>query len=497
MVHRVGEAQSLQSRGQGVAGQRGLHGVVAAAVHDAVAHDIHHVGVVAVATVHGVVAGATVQAFSAAAAREVVVQRVAPQLQAVGVVGADVFHVVRQAEVDVGHDGVGAFAGGLDHRRVGCGNLVGVVARQARQSAHAAFVGSGVAPEVVVGCVAHARDKGGVAQSQVLHVVRQGVGQHADRAAAVDANFVDAFASVFDGRDVQGVRHIPDRRDDDVDVIANTTSCRRHAAQRAGVEGVAQRIAHQGDIVAAIGLDFFHPAGVGDGVVHGGQDHVVAGRVADDIAHVVHGVDVIAGPAHHGVGTDAPVNAVVAGIASDGVDLCVAGGIEVGGAGQGQVFNVGRQGVRDRRVDGVGAGASLFQRRVGHVVHRIGVVARAAGQPVRAGAAVQRVVAVATKERVDAVAAVQGVVARATKQNGVHAACAAQGRAAVVGGERVIGGGAELQLGRRPGGVQRHRAQHAAGGGGGGAVHRPLGAQVGFHHAAFTVGEGVVKHQQF
>ena len=80
------------------------------------------------------------------------------------------------------------------------------------------------------------------------------------------------------------------------------------------------------------------------------------------------------------------VEDVAAGIAGNDVGVAVAGAVDVGAAGQGQVLDIGAERVADRRLHRVGAGAhgGGFRHHVAGVVDDIGVVAVAAGQGVGA-----------------------------------------------------------------------------------------------------------------
>ncbi len=66
----------------------------------------------------------------------------------------------------------------------------------------------------------------------------------------------------------------------------------------------------------------------------------------------------------------------------------VAGAVDVGGAGKGEVLDIGAERVADRRLHRIGALAGDFRDHVGGVVDAIGVVAVAADHGVGAGAAV-------------------------------------------------------------------------------------------------------------
>ena len=96
------------------------------------------------------------------------------------------------------------------------------------------------------------------------------------------------------------------------------------------------------------------------------------------VAGVVDHVGVVAGAADHGVGAGAAVERVVAAVAGEDVGERVAGAVDVGAAGQGQVLDVGAERVADRRLHRVGALVERFRHHVAGVVDDVGVVAGAA-----------------------------------------------------------------------------------------------------------------------
>ena len=73
------------------------------------------------------------------------------------------------------------------------------------------------------------------------------------------------------------------------------------------------------------------------------------------VAEVVNDVGVVAHAAAHAVGTQTTVDHVVACVAGDDVVQCIAGGIQIGAAGEYQVLHVGTQEVADAGADSVGA----------------------------------------------------------------------------------------------------------------------------------------------
>src|SRR5262245_9308633 len=155
---------------------------------------------------------------------------------------------------------------------------------------------------------------------------------------------------------------------------------------------------------------------------------------------------VVAGIADQPVVAGTAVEGVVAGAARDLVVERVAGAVEGGRAGVGEVLHVGG-GERvggERRAHLVDAGAGRFGDGLGGDVDDVDVVAGAAHHGVGAGAADQRVVAVAAVERVVAVAARDHVVAGPA--GAVEGGSAGVGEILHVGGGERVGGerGADL-----------------------------------------------------
>ena len=91
---------------------------------------------------------------------------------------------------------------------------------------------------------------------------------------------------------------------------------------------------------------------------------------------------------------------VVAKVADQHVGKRGAGGVDVGAAGQRQVFQIRREGKGDRGLHGVGASRGRFGNHIAGAVDHIDVVADTTRHGIVADAAVDRVVAVAAKDRV-------------------------------------------------------------------------------------------------
>ena len=114
---------------------------------------------------------------------------------------------------------------------------------------------------------------------------------------------------------------------------------------------------------------------------------------------------------HVGIVTGAAGENVGAGVAGENVVELVAGAVDVGAAGQGQVLDVLAEGIVDGRLHLVRAFVRVLRYRVGNVIDDVGVVAGAAVHGIAAGAAVQGVVTAAADQVVVATTADQHVVA--------------------------------------------------------------------------------------
>ena len=77
------------------------------------------------------------------------------------------------------------------------------------------------------------------------------------------------------------------------------------------------------------------------------------------------------------------------GIAGDGVDQRIAGGVGAGAAGQRQLLDIGGERVGDRALHEIDARIARFHHHVAGIVDDIGVVAAAALHVVAEQAAVQ------------------------------------------------------------------------------------------------------------
>ena len=146
------------------------------------------------------------------------------------------------------------------------------------------------------------------------------------------------------------------------------------------------------------------------------------GALADEfrrqVAGIVDDVGIVADAAHHGVGAGATIEGVVAAVAGEDVGVTVAGAVEVGGPGQGEVVDIGAEREAHRRLHEVGAFAGIFGHHVADVVDQIGVVAGTPLHGVGARAAVEDIVAAAAGERVGGGCADEGVGAAEPLQGG-------------------------------------------------------------------------------
>ena len=166
----------------------------------------------------------------------------------------------------------------------------------------------------------------------------------------------------------------------------------------------------------------------------------------DRIADIIDDVAVIAEAAGHGVSAGAAVERVVAAVAGDDVGIAVAGAVDVGAAGQGQILDVGRQRVvGERRQHRVGALVGAFRHRVQGTVDDVGVVAQTARHRVAEhaiGAAVEPVVAAVAGERIVEAAADNVLNTGDRREAGGTAEAEIDGHAAAAAGvaERVASG---------------------------------------------------------
>ena len=181
-----------------------------------------------------------------------------------------------------------------------------------------------------------------------------------------------------------------------------------------GVGQVGQRAVGQGN-----GVRFVRHRGrrrVG-GRVGVGHRHTGFGRflaVADQ--QVVAGIQIDddgigAGATDYRVGAVAALKHVIAGVANDGVVQRVAGTVDIRGAGEFQVLDVGVERIGERCLDGVVAFIGALGHRVPGVVDDIGVIAGLAAHRIGTRAAIEKVAAFATDESVFADTAHQDVVA--------------------------------------------------------------------------------------
>ena len=359
--------------------------------HHHVAHVVDDVGVVAGPPVQGVRAFQPVQHVVAGVAPEHVVHVAAGAVDAGQAGQREVFDVRAHLVPDAGDDQVASRVELLGHDVVDVVHHVGVVAQAAGHDVCARpavqAVGGVVADDQVVAFVAGAVDSRRPQEFQVFHPGGQGQ-RIGDRAS----HEVGAFAGVF--------HHLHPRVADQVGVVAEASHERVGAAAAVEqvVAGVARdevvlRVAGAAEVARALQFQVLHVGAqrVADAGAHGVGAFAV--RLADQVARVVDGVGVAASSADQGVGTQSAVDAVGPGVADDEVARLIAGGGQVGSAGQREPLDGRTQAVAHRADDLVGAFAIDFDDHVAEVVHQVGVVARAAGQGVGPGTAIQDVVA--------------------------------------------------------------------------------------------------------
>ena len=408
----AGQGQVFQLGRKG-GGQRAVHGIGAACGQFGyhIASIINGIGVVARATRHRIRAGAAVQRIVPVAAKQRVNALVAVENiiaivagQRIGIAGADdvvvgraagavqrragqgqIFDIDRQNEIDRAGHRVKTATGLLDDSVGSAVDSVAVVARAAtgRIVAGAAIDGVvavaapqnvvfGAPKQRVVAIAAVQRvDTGRTRQGVVADVAEDGVGKPV--AGAVDVRQTGQ-GQVFD---LGGQRPV-DRALHDIGA-----ACRRldRGIQDVidDVDVVADPTTHRIDIRAAV-------------------QRIVAGTAKQRV---------IAGQTVQRVGADVAGQRVVAVISGTG---------DRQGAGDDQVFNVGRQRDADRTVDRVGALGSILGHHVKRAGDDIGIVVGAAAHRVGTAAAIERIVAATAKHRVVTQVAGQHVGRRVTGQ---------------------------------------------------------------------------------
>src|SRR5262245_54693533 len=177
----------------------------------------------------------------------------------------------------------------------------------------------------------------------------------------------------------------------------------------------------------------------GVGAAAGDFDEFV-GVVGDDVGVSAAAADqrVVAGAAFQRVVAGAAVQRVVAGITGDPVGAGVAVGVDVRGAEELKLLDIGSQIVGYRRLSDIPAATRRFRDDVRGDADDVGIVAGAAHHPVGTVAAVKRIVAVAADQAVDAQLTGEQIPAEATVDR-VVADAAAQVVAIVIAGDVVVG----------------------------------------------------------
>jgi hypothetical protein len=257
-----------------------------------------------------------------------------------------------------------------------------------------------VAGDDVVEGVASTVDAGGAGQGRVLDIGTERVSdRRLHRVGALVERLRDHVTDIVD----------------DVGVVAGAAG--EDVGAAVAREDVVEAVAGAVDVGAAgqsqildIGAE-----GVGDRRLHRVDARVEGFR--HHVAGIVNDISVVAETADHGVGTNTAVENIVAAVAGDRVVEPVAGAVDIAAAGQGQILDIGADGVGDRRLHRVGARVERFRHHVAGVVDHIGVVAEAADHGVGAGAAIENVVAAVAGDRVgEAVAGAVDVAAAGQRQ---------------------------------------------------------------------------------
>ena len=371
--------------------------------HD-IAGRVDDIGVVAQSAGHRVDARAAVQHVVAAVAGQRVGEVVAGAIDR-GVAGQDQVldvgaELVRRRRL---HQ-IGAAAGRLDDEVVRLIDHIGIVAQPARHrvGARAAVeqVVARIARQGVAKLVAGAGKIGRSRQRQLLDV---GAQRPVDRRE----HRIDAA--------VRQLGHHVAKVVDDIGVVAQ--AARHRVRARATVQQVVAGIAGQHVlqfVAGAVEVGRAHQAELLDvGVQRPAKprlDRVCAlvRRLGHDIAGNVDDVRVVAQTARHRVDARAAIQHVVAAVAGQRVCEVVAGAIDRRGAGQDQVLDVGAELIRCRRLHQIGAAAGRLDDDVVRLIDDIGVVAEPARHRVRAGLAVEYVLAGIAEQRI--VQAVAGAV---------------------------------------------------------------------------------------
>ncbi|MNZ91868.1 hypothetical protein D3C78_1108670 [compost metagenome] len=104
------------------------------------------------------------------------------------------------------------------------------------------------------------------------------------------------------------------------------------------------------------------------------------------------------------------IQRVVTAVAAEDVVQGIADAVDVGRAGQLEVFHVRAQAVTHRSPYGVDTLVGGFDHQIAGIVHHVGVVPRAAGQVVDTGTAIQPIIARATQQLVVTAVALENVV---------------------------------------------------------------------------------------
>ena len=295
-----------------------------------------------------------------------------------------VLDIRAQREIDARLDRVGPLAGRFRDLIAEIVDDVGVVAVAAEQAVGAAGavqgIGGGVAGDDVAQPIAGAADRR-AGQRQVLDIgAEREIDARLDDIGATAAGLADLVAEVVD----------------DIGVVA--AAARQAVRAGSAIQRVGAGIAGD-DVVEPVAGAADRRAGqrqvldIGaEGEVDARLDRVdaLAGRLGHLVAEIVDDIGIVAVTAGQAIRADGTIQRIGDGVADNDVVEPVAGAADRR-TSQRQVLDVSAQGEVDARLDRVGALAGQFGDLVAEIVDDVGVVAVAAEEAVRAGAAVQRI----------------------------------------------------------------------------------------------------------
>ena len=396
-VGRAGQQQGLDIVTEHKAG-RGLNriGALAGQFGDDIEAAVDQIGVIALATGHRVIAGATINDIDAIVTGDDVGQTIACGIQICRTRQQQVFKVQAQRIGNGTAHRVGTSVQGLiDH--IACViDQIGVIAQTTGHRIGAGttiqHVIAAVAGQAVSQRITAAVDGRCTGQGQIFKVGTQGPGDAGLHGViALIGQFGDDIAGVIDHIGV--ITGAADQCVGPQTTIQPVGSCVAGDAVVTAVSRAVDGRSTQQNQVLDVAAQ--HIAGRG-------ADCVVTftSIFGDDIIGVVDDIGVVTLAADQGIGAGTAVDIVVAVVTGDDVGQGIARAVDVGCAGQHQVFQVRTQHPVERGPHGVGAASDVFGDYIAGVIDHIGVVTRAANQGVGTGATVQGVVAVKTRQHV-------------------------------------------------------------------------------------------------